>query len=304
MVMILRYFKYKDLLDLKVFITTALGSILAVIVTIVQYSNIKSWEILKEAWIDKFAVRSGSGLLEHPQNEEFTIKDTSSYEMLYSHLKGDLIGLKDYFFIILGLLLVLVLFKGFRLNLYQFKRRLLVPLVFLFAVLIHYIVFFNFNTIHTFSSIKLTIALVLVMTFILTIIWESFTFKIILPLRIAIGVVAILFIYQEVRRYNKLYNENTLNRNLYLSRTIIGSELNPDVYIFTNLPNCPEQIYCVKQDVFPADNRERVLQLMDALFVDRAYFYNSENSRLTERIYFERKGNEVEESKRSYNWEN
>lgn len=274
---LIQFIRHRNKLDIQVFLTFFFAGISSLTLTIFQYSQIKGWEALKLAWVNKFAVRSGHAIIDNPQNSEYNLFGNESYNLLWNHLRADLLGIIEYLYILFPLFFALLLIKNFRQNIYQFFTRTKAFSIIALAVLMHYLVFFNFNVVHTFSSIKLVLILAFLIGVIIGIIKESWPWPYTgIPIAL-LSTLLLLFLYQDIQRYKKNINSYTLDTNLYSSRQLIGNELENDRYILTNLPNCPEQVYVIKQDVFPAENLEKVKKLMINFHLEKAVYYASEN---------------------------
>jgi hypothetical protein len=136
----------------------AIGTVLAVStlfslsLTLWQYTSIAGFGPLKTIQLSKYNQRSGRGTnsenTAHIGNKESTLFLTKNYERHYSHI------LNLTYFSLLTLLGVLVLNKDRR-RILRSTLHISLPLLLLLAGLcMHLVVFFNFNVIHDFGTLK------------------------------------------------------------------------------------------------------------------------------------------------------
>lgn len=284
LVLLIYYFRKKLKIYLSGFIAVFIGSALALITTLVQYTNIKGWDNLEKVWSLKFAERSGNAMFS--DNPEFYLGSESSYDKLTEHFWDDASGIWIGFLVIgFGLVITLVL-KNLRSRIYE-PGKLLNPIIlFLSAVLIHYFLFFNFNVLHHFGSVKMVLALILLSAAGVFAIQQILDEKIGKISVAVLGVFALLNAGISAVNYQNRFTLKKEDLALYQSRIQIGKDARSDTYIFTDLPNGPEFVYLIKQDVHPAANEDKVLKIMDSQFIDKAVYYKSSANELVSKTVF------------------
>ena len=282
--LLIYYFKKKLKIYFLGFIAVFFGSALALFTTLVQYTNIKGWDNLEKAWSSKFAERSGNAMFS--ENPEFDLGSGDSYDKLTEHFWDDASGIWMGFLVIgLGLIITLVI-KNLRSRIYKPGKLLTPVLILLGAVLIHYLLFFNFNVLHHFGSIKMSLALILMCAAGFIAIRQVFDERIGKIGTVVIGLLALFNVGVSAVNYQNRFALEKEDLALYHSRIQISKDARADTHIFTDLPNGPEFVYLIKQDAHPAHNEEKVLQIMEAQFIDKAVFYKSAANELVSKTVF------------------
>lgn len=205
-----------------------LAGILSLGVTFWQYSSIAGSEEMISALSDKYAERSGIGA----ETEVFTWKDEASWNLLEEHFTKSYTFANQCMILLLLLAIVMSVIAGVRL---LTKKEGVVLLVVGLPILMHYVIFFNFNALHDFGSLKIAVPITLLIGMASAKIADSFdgllmNFKWIGSI-VILGIVA-LKMPKNLDAYDNI-QKKLINPSMYVELgETIQQKANPDELVF------------------------------------------------------------------------
>ncbi|MFT5821126.1 MAG: hypothetical protein ACI8ZM_002375 [Crocinitomix sp.] len=287
---------------LRPFFIIAIGSSMALGLTIYQYASINNWKALKATSEKKYSERSGHAEVESV-DPNFNIHSSESFERLKSTFDSYYKSTENYIaiaFIILVLLLILRRIKRFE----QYKSRLnfnwgllLIGLIIL-PILMHYLLFYNFNTMHYFSGLK-TGTFLIVLAAIL--VQSAYMYSAQLHAKIGwltIAAFSVLFIYKATQATERYWHDHTIEM-LDMDRVNSAQEMaenrHPDAPIFTNVRVSPEQMFYAKHSISPIKDSDTssMILIMDMYKNTKGQYYHHEGSKLKAMVTIELHGDNL-----------
>lgn len=245
--------------------------VLAIGITVCQYSAIAGLEPLKERTVEKYVERSGM-YKKHAQagfaygTKKAKNKFISNYESNYDCLLSYAWYAS---FAAAGLLLA-----------NRFERRSKIPFshIILFGVLAlsiitHHLLFYNFTTLHDFSTLKSTIFFALFIAYVIAALFNYFEARYFIFGSVFFTCVTAWFIYRSVQDYSS-FNKNDPD---ILSQKIVGQVIGQtgktDEVMFTNAAVTPVLEWYAQRGSIPASNLRdcrdflKIAELQKGLFV-------------------------------------
>ena len=287
---------------LKPFFTIALGSSIALCLTLYQYSSIDGWDALKTTSTQKFDQRSGHTKAENI-DPNFNIHNGESFDLLKSTFNSYYKSTENYIaiaFILMILILVLSRIKRFK-NLENRLRMnwgLLVLGLMILPIITHYLLFYEFNTKHYFSGIK-TATLLICIAAVIT----QFTIKVATDMNQYIGLICMtifgtLFVLKANQASNRYLEDHTLAM-LDMDRVHASQEIakhrDPEAAIMVNVRTSPEQFYYAKHIVSPIKDSDTsaILHILDLRKNTKGQYYHHEGSILKSMVTFKLEGDNL-----------
>ncbi|NOQ71658.1 MAG: hypothetical protein GQ574_06640 [Crocinitomix sp.] len=281
---------------LRPFFAIAMGSAMAIGLTVYQYASINGWESLKATAEKKYDERSGHSVAD-TVDPNFSIHNSDSFTLLKSTFNSYYKSTENYIalaFIILVLLLILRRIKRFsHTNIpLNFKWSALIIVLLLIPIVTHYYLFYDFNTKHYFSGLKTGTLLICLAALIVQ---AAHAYSV--QLHTYIGWVAIaafsaLFIHkanQATTRYLHDHTIEMLDVDRVNSAQEIAKHRIPEAAIFTNVRVSPEQIFYAKHCVSPIKDSDTsaIAHIMDLYKNTKGQYYHHEGSKLKAMVTIE-----------------
>ena len=258
---------------------TAGASVFALLLILWQYISIAGFKELYEALRYKYVLRSGLGSVAQ-SDHGYNFANPASYGVLKQRL------VVNYWAMINLLILISIAFVP--LVLYQkkyFINRREAGLLALIGipVLLHHLVFFNFNVVHHFATLK-TFLLLLFLLIILanklllfvTSRWPRYRLA-------GLAAISILFgmkCYDSVLIYYQDHNP----KDVMLGYQQMGEEIKnravPGYFVFSSAQVCPELVYYANRNIAFADNIESAQQRMHDEHIKEAYYYDIRDDKI------------------------
>ena len=285
----------------KPFILLALGSSLALGLTLYQYASIDGWESFRVTSEKKYAERSGHGTTQGSA-AQFNIHNKESLDHMAQQFHTNYKSIESYFAFTLGILILALLFRKIKPIKNEDARvfpnagnvGFLLTLT-LLPILTHYLLFYNFNTVHDFSGIKTSGLLIFITAFALQIIYRvsKQTHR-----YYAIGILAffsVLFLIkskESVERYQEFHTTNNIDWDRINSALKIAAHSEPDAAVFTNVRFSPEQVYYSKHSISPIPDGDTTTlkQIMELFDNDKSQYYYHDGSKLKSMVNIELQG--------------
>jgi hypothetical protein len=252
-----------------------LSAVLSLSMTIFQYSSIGGFDQLMEVSLHKYSIRSGYEGVEGSEHG-FSMDNAESYSYLKGHMQKNFQFTFQVFWVFLFLTIVFafVLKRGFS------RKSFLLLGVLLFGIIIHHLLFFNFNVVHDFSTLKTGLFIVLLsgvssVTFI-----DFYNYN----RRIKFIVLLILFVFigveiiQNVNRYKKDHNPAELNYYAYNVGNYIRQNVPKSELVFVDSWITPECMYYAERNYHSKKNISDAIELMKVVNVSNAVFIYTRNT--------------------------
>jgi len=275
------WFKQRKKQFLYAFLLLGLSSSLALGITVTQYSSISGWDDLKKSSLQKYEERGGHvtdnpRIIYHSDNPE-------TFQMIRKVFDRQYLMAEQMFFYT-GLLFLVVLIRPvMRKKITDASTLAVIITVPMLAMLLHYLLFLNFNALHDFSAIKFGLMLSLATGVICHLILSAVDD---MKIKVAVGVgFAILFTLNSidsVRRFHEKYPVSELNQQWLISCQKIRELQKPDNAIFIDKFFLPEASLHIKRDYFPAYDSLLVNDLMLGWHIPKAQYFIHEGSQLAE----------------------
>lgn len=274
------YFRKKEKIFLIAFLAVGFTAAFALFITVVHYSTIGGFDQFIEVSMNKYQERSGA-TGQTIGSSDFNISNPKSYELLMGHFKNHYWMLINCVTIILiGFVLAALL--QLKWKILSFKSTHWTVLVLLsVALLMHLVVFFNFNALHDFAKLKLGTWLILLIAGLLVMI-ESSSNK---WLRwVFLGATSVLIIIRlpiEIDRFHT-QSEESWFAHFYKDAAIeMREHSGPDDLVFLNIPYLqPEFIYRSKHNSYKVPDVSQALNILKSQSVKTGHFYEFDKVKL------------------------
>lgn len=277
------FFIQKKNYHLFVFMICAVVSSAAVGLTVYQYSQIKGWEAYQEAALNKYAERSGHGN-EVGSAKEFNIHSEQGFDLLKKGWTQFLDTKETFYFSLIVLLLsilLITLFKKQKLVL-NFKPALVLVAFAFLPIFLHYLVFFNFNAVHSFSGLKTASAIILFFGLCCSLALQNLQGKInvwwfLVPITVFIGIK----IQHSIYYYNKMQLNDNYKSISELEK--IKNNSPSSTMVFTNLESNPVYSYYAHHSLIPMDSLDlkSIIIYCRSFHTTHADYYRFEESKIT-----------------------
>lgn len=275
-----QYFKHREKICLYAFLAIGCTATFALLLTIVHYSSIGGFDQFIDVWLNKYQERSGAVVdIQGSQNLNFS--NPKSYELLTTHFQ-------DFYWMlincatIIGVGWITLLLVSIKTKWVTFKLSYWTVIgLFFFAILLHMIVFFNFNAIHDFAKLKLGTILILIVAVLVLHIEES---KNQIIKYSTLGLFSILVLTKlpiELERF-KTQSEESWFAHFYKEAAVqVKNYSTPEDVVFMNIPYLqPEFIYRSKHNSYKVQSLEQAVAIMKNRKLNEAHFYEFEKVKL------------------------
>tara|TARA_B110000037_G_scaffold223139_1_gene302756 strand:+ start:118886 stop:120520 length:1635 start_codon:yes stop_codon:yes gene_type:complete len=284
------------------FFAIAVSSALALSLTIYQYSKVDGWEALKEQSEEKYEQRSGHAK-DESINPNFSIHSGESFTLLKSTFNSYYKSTENYIaiaFIIVVLLIILRRIKRFsqhaiRLN---FNWGILLIVLMILPILLHYFLFYDFNTKHYFSGLK-TGTLLICFAALLVQVSYHYSSRIhrfaSLAAIVIFGALFVLKANQASERYLNDHTSEMLDMDRVNSAYEMAKHGDPEAAMLANVRPSPEQMFYAKHFVTPIKDSDTsaILHIMDLYKNNKGQYYHHEGSVLKSMVTIELHGDNL-----------
>lgn len=287
------YFINKKRINLKGFLVIASASALALLITFLQYASINGVDALMDVSISKYLERAGFESIDKTV-PFYNWKNPESFLLIEQFANRNFAMVINLFGLLVIATLTIGIWKKFRVRTMQLKWRCLILLVIALSVLLHYLLFFNFNTIHNISNLKSGFFMILFSALVVLTIEEqvlSNRFRVVLAGILLVIVVPRVLV--EIEKFNGFYVYDEFDKDRAHSAQLVRNFRNPEHYVFANIYVTPEYIYKAHHNVFQLEDTARVEHFMHYFQADHAQFYFHENNRPMVLLELARKNNSV-----------
>ena len=278
---------------LKAFFIIGGSATLAIGLTLYQYSSIAGFDSLIEVSESKYEERSGNQetLVDV---EVYNWDNPESFRLLEHNLNRNFQMVTNLFAIILIVLVPPLVWRKSRQKMKHVKWKIVVIAVLLCSILLHYILFYNFNAIHNFSNLKTGFFMILSIAIVSSIIEESLNWK----LNIAFAGLLIFLLVprciRDFKRFDSFYAVEEFNIERDVSASTVREYRDPDTYVFGNIWATPEYMYKAHHNTFPLFDTSRMALLLNNFGGKKAQYYHHENQNVQYLLELElKKGNMI-----------
>lgn len=279
------------------FITIGLASLLALSLTLMQYSSIAGWDKFKEVSTSKYQERSGH---ESEENSpaQFNLENDEAYDFMIGRIDRNYL-MAENFAGIFGIgLLIILLIPNARRRIENAGISVLMLVIISLAILLHYYLFFNFNSLHDFSSLKTGFLIILLCVVCISMIESVLSNKINLAVFVLISFLCVQKGLQSIDRYIEDYPLAEVDWNRISTGEVIRKYAKPEQAVFVNITSNPELVYCAGHNIFPLKDTSELLLFMNHFDNDFGQYYHHRGQELEYIQEFERKGNRLIFTKR------
>jgi hypothetical protein len=310
------YFIKKEKRFLKAFFSVGIASALALALTLMQYASIAGWDQFKEVSTSKYEDRSGRKSMEETP-AGFTLENEDAYRFLvkrvdvFYKMAENFVGISAIIFV-----LVFLIFKirkgkrnanvpvvgdapdryrdnrvptegSFPANNQNTVIAMLVTVLLILSVLVHYFLFFNFNALHDFSSLKTGFVFVLIVLVFLVLAeakmnlgWRIVLFAVITILCIDKG-------RESIQRYRETFPLAETDWDRISTGAVMKKYGRPEAAVFMNIPSNPELVYAAHHNVFPLMDTTELHKMMVYYGNDKGQYYHHQGTKLEYILEFE-----------------
>ena len=238
------YFFKKEKRYLKAFFAVGFSAAFALALTVVQYSSIAGWDKLKEVSTSKYEERSGRS--DTPPDELFTIESSYAYDFMIQRTNYNYKMVENFVGIFAVLFVVVLLIPVFRKNMNGIGISSLILLLVLSSVGLHYVVFFNFNALHDFASLKAGFVFVLISTVFILLIESALKLKFKVALLALIVYLALDKGMESVERYHQKFSADDVDWDRIETGKAMQKYGDKDKAVFMNIFSNPELVLSCK----------------------------------------------------------
>ena len=274
---------------LKPFFVIGIGSALALGLTISQYSSIDGWDAYKATSEKKYAERSGHNSV-NPNDVKFTMFHEESFSNMKQTFNSYYKSIENYVGFAFGITVLLILLrltKKLKMSAHSDNLKwgtALVTLIIL-PIVLHYLLFYNFNAMHYFSGLKTSIIIVVLAGILVQMSMRIAThthaylvFSLMTFFAILLGIKS----NSAIKRYTEDHILKMIDYDRITSAKAMKLNGNPDEIIFMNVRLSPEQVFYAKHNPMPVNDNDTLtmLTLMKLRKNLKAQYYHHEGSKL------------------------
>jgi hypothetical protein len=292
LILLASYFIKKEIRYLKAFGSIAVASSLALALTLFQYSSIAGWDKFKEVSSSKYEERSGHASEELSPNA-FNLSNDEAYDFMIGRIDRNYLMAENYLGIFGIILVIFFLVPNFRRGIGNGAQIISTVIPLVLAVLLHYYLFFNFNSLHDFSSLKTGFVMILFIVIFISLLESVLSFQIklgllalLLFLSISKGIIA-------VKNYYEDYPLSEIDWDRISTGQAMRKYGRPEAAIFMNISSNPELVYEAGHNVFPLQDTSELILFMNHFDNDQGQYYHHRGTKLEFIQEFERRNGRI-----------
>lgn len=272
------YLRKKRKILLKAFAATALAASLSLSLTVIQYSSISGFKAFKEVSLNKYEERSGHSTVSSAQSWNF--ENPESFKLLRSNLDRNFLMAENLLGITVLLLIPFLIWRKSRSKMKLNQVKLSVLIVVILSVLVHYLLFYNFNALHNFSNLKTGLVMILTIAIFIHLIESSVNWK----LQTLIGVILLYFVIDrsltDFRRFERIFETQPFNTDRFESAMAVRQHSGQDLYVFHNIHPSPAYYYIAGQLTFPIQNIADAKAVLEMYGSSQGQYYHHQGHKL------------------------
>lgn len=262
---------FKNKIYIKYSLSVFAATILSLGLTVIQYSCVAGFSVLKNYSLLKFSSRSGF-------NEKTAIDGTSiynlqSYKAIYSNYLVNYNYLGS-FALLCGFAFLMLYFVNHKTKKVKFEfNPLLVISLLAFTVISHHVVFFNFTAIHDVSTLKITLPICLFVGYFFSLVFAyagDVSKKITQAFSILFCATFIFYSSQEYQRLNSDASDKHFQK---LTGEAVAKYANSDELVFTNVGISPVLMWHAQRNFIQSTNTKKCAEILDSLKYSKGIFF-------------------------------
>lgn len=255
----------------------SLSTLLSLGLTFWQYNSIAGFDQLKKVQVEKYKQRSGraenSEEYASTNNKESVVTVTQNYEKHYSHVMNLV-----YFSVLI--IFAIFVFSSNKLNILKNTGHISLPLIILsVALLMHLVIFFNFNVIHDFGTLKCSTLFCLLIGIGMAVLM-GFTKEFVPTFKYASILLFLAFTgYTVSESINRYYKNNNSSQITYLPSNIgeaVRKYAQPDELVFGRIVT-PVTTYFAQRNVFEVVNLQDAKRFLKDIQYDKGIFIDADD---------------------------
>jgi hypothetical protein len=289
---LLLFFILKRKSFLTSFFVISASSILSVITTILQYSSIAGFDKFLQVSTHKYEQRSGYED-EVVSAAGFNVENPDAYRLLFQNINQNFLTATILMGLLAAIFIVFLIFKKQWEKMENLSSKIGIIVLLLFAILMHYLVFFNFNALHNFSNLKTGFLIIMTCGLLLSIMEDALKGVFQWILYLGVTILFIIKIPAEARRFHVFSEEPYFVHHLKYSALQVKALSDEETIVFSDVRVVsPEYMLRSHHNVFALQDSSQVPFFMDYFEVDKADFYKHDKVVLEKMYHFERQGDE------------
>ncbi|MBK7127894.1 MAG: hypothetical protein IPH66_00815 [Crocinitomicaceae bacterium] len=276
-VFLILFFRKKEYRFLRAFMVIGFSSTLALTITLYQFSSIAGWENYKTYSLLKFNERSGRDTEQNTPGG-FTTSNPASYEKI-KHDVNVHYKMPEIFFVCSGIgFFVLLLIGKIRRKMANLNVSFTIILIVTMSIFLHYLIFFNFNTLHDFSTLKTGFLIMLFVLVFYVMMQSALHYYVTLT----IGAATIFLGYytgtESVEKYFKDFPLDEVDWNRIETAEKINEMADTNTAVFVNVYPSPELVYACKHNIQSIGDTSAIPNFMKA-YKNKSgqYYHHTEN---------------------------
>ena len=289
---LISYFMVKEKRFLKAFFTVGIAATMALAITVWQYASIAGWKQLKEVSTSKYQERSGHETAELSPNG-FNLDSDAALESVIKNVAAGYKMVENFIGLFFILFVVIVLFRKTRKNLGNFQWHVTAFCLLALAILTHYYVFFNFNSLHDFSSLKTGFLLILLVLIFVSLIERMLNTNLKMILAVLIIGLSIYKGIESVKKYNGENPITAIEWNRIETANAMIEYGKPEYAMFMNTRFSTELVYYAKHNVSPIKDTSEIQRMMKYFDGGSGQYYHHTNEKLDYILEFNKKGDSI-----------
>lgn len=271
--LLILYLRSKRKVLLKAFFVIGFSATITLVGSVIQFTNISGFENLKRISLEKYEERSGFAS-DNPDVIQFTVEEPISWELMIGYFMRNFSSVVELLIILAVLLVPVILWN--RKKRIQLSTLGLIILLIGFSIGLHYLLFFNFNAIHSFSNLKTGFFLIFLIASLVLVVEQKARVVGKLTLLSLLLILGVVKGSSDVTRFKEIYGPHLFDQNRIRTAELIREYRDPDKYVFINVPSSAEMHYMSKHIVFPVSDSTHILNMMDFFKTSKAQYYHHE----------------------------
>lgn len=282
---------------LAAFFTVGFASLLALTLTLIQYSSIAGWDKFKEVSTEKYQERSGHESAENSPSQ-FNLENDEAYTFMIGRIDRYYKMAQNFVGVFIIILAVVLLIPNARNRIEHAGISVGVILLLGASVLTHYYLFFNFNSLHDFSSLKTGFIIIMLVVVFISMIESAFNLTLNAALFLLIGYLSVDKGLQSITDYRVDFPLSEVDWKRLETGEHIRKYARPDQAVFINISSNPELVYAAKHNVFPIKDTSEILLFMNHFSNEHGQYYHHRDQELEYIQEFEKSGDKIIFTKR------
>lgn len=261
------------------FIVITCAALISVTTTIVQYSSIDGFSSYKNVYLNKYTEPNGHDI-QDKSTAKFNLENDINSDFMFERIAlfyGDFFWFYSASFV---LLLLLILLPGAKMRLEHVKVALILFGVLFASILTHYYLFFKFNSLHDYSSLKTGFLIIFCIAIIMVFTQSILSNKANIVYFTLATISAIFIVHKSSKTYERFFPLSKVDWQMLNVASAIKANANPDQLVFINSKASPVLFYYAHHNTIYLEDTSLVASQMVQLNVESAQYYFSRNNQL------------------------